>query len=205
MNKYLDAERLREHLRLTLKEKRYRHSLSVAELAVRLAEHWQLDVEKAYAAALAHDMARAYDDGELLRMAEQRGLPIDAIQRENPLLLHGPLAAALLREQWGVDDAELLAAVASHTVPQPAMSGVARIVYLADITEPLRPKWEQLKKLRELVFVDLDRAMLAAIADTERYAAARGQTVHPDTLAAKAYYQQQLNEKGGSICSNNSR
>jgi HD superfamily phosphohydrolase YqeK len=54
-----------------------------------------------------------------------------------PKLLHGPAAAARLREA-GVSDEELLEAVARHTIGSAALGRLGRALYAADFLEPGR-------------------------------------------------------------------
>lgn len=59
--------------------------------------------------------------------------------RELPdALLHGPAAAERLRVD-GVEDGELLSAVAFHTVGSPHFGRLGRALYAADFLEPGRP------------------------------------------------------------------
>ena len=44
-----------------LKESRYRHSLGVEDMAVRLAATWGADIEKARFAGRYHDIAKNFD------------------------------------------------------------------------------------------------------------------------------------------------
>lgn len=60
-----------------------------------------------------------------------------------PQLRHGPAAAARLAEE-GVEDAELLNAVAYHTTGYVGFRALGRFLYLADYLEPgrrFRPAW----------------------------------------------------------------
>jgi HD superfamily phosphohydrolase YqeK len=56
-----------------------------------------------------------------------------------PALRHGPAVAARLRAD-GVQDEELLRAVAYHTVGHPEFGMLGRFLYLADFLEPGRPQ-----------------------------------------------------------------
>jgi HD superfamily phosphohydrolase YqeK len=83
------------------------------------------------AAGLLHDSLRDADF-ETLRPRVGRDL------RDAPgKMLHGPAAAARLREE-GVDDEPLLLAIAWHTLGHPDFDQLGRGLYLADYTEPGR-------------------------------------------------------------------
>lgn len=177
----LNMQELEQRLTGTLSPKRYQHCLSVAGYAAALAAHWGLDAEQAYRAGLLHDMMHYLSDDELLQQALLYDLPVSDAELETPLLLHGPLAARILADDYGCADALLLEAVRLHTVPAPEMSDLAKIVFIADIAEPSRPAWEGLAEIRDLAKRDLDAAMVKALRRTLDYLQERGKKPHPET------------------------
>src|SRR3712207_5300620 len=90
-----DAE---NYARKRLSDKRHAHTLRVAETAERLAKLHGLDPQRARLAGLLHDTAREIGKQELLRVAEEDGLSVGDFERERPILLHGPVAAELAKE-----------------------------------------------------------------------------------------------------------
>lgn len=105
---------------------------------VTLLDEWAVtldlsdaDRRRVRAAGWLHDSLRDAE-GDVLRpmvAPELRDLPRK--------LLHGPAAAARLRE-LGMRDDEVLGAVAFHTVGHPDLTLIGRLVYLADYLEPGR-------------------------------------------------------------------
>ena len=67
----MNYEAMKEELAQRLQEKRYEHSLGVADTAAMLAGRFGVDVEKARIAGLLHDCAREYRTADL--PAEGRG------------------------------------------------------------------------------------------------------------------------------------
>ena len=55
----LAKDEMKKILKERLKPSRYEHSLGVAETAVKLANRFNLDAEKAYIAGLLHEIGRA--------------------------------------------------------------------------------------------------------------------------------------------------
>ena len=108
-----------------LSDKRYAHTIRVADTAERLAAIHGLDRSRVRLAALLHDAARELPSGEYLRLAEEWDLPVGGPERESPKLLHGPVAAELARKELGVEDEEILKAVRVHTVGATGMSPLA--------------------------------------------------------------------------------
>jgi predicted HD superfamily hydrolase involved in NAD metabolism len=161
-----------------LSDKRYAHTLRVADTAEHLARLYDLDPKKACLAALLHDSARETSKEELLRIAGQENIVAGQLEREQPLLLHGPVAAELSRRELGVEDEEVLEAVRHHTTGAPGMGPLSLALYVADKIEPDRDQ-PGVDHLRKLALEDLRRAATAALEDSASYSKRRGQPVHP--------------------------
>ncbi len=170
-----DAE---SYARDRLSDKRYAHTVRVAETAERLAKLHGLGPEKARLAGLLHDTAREVGKEELLRVAEEDGLPVGDFERERPILLHGPVAAEFAREDLGVEDGEVLDAVRAHTTGEPGMGPLALALFVADKIEPGREQ-PGVEDLRELAPVSLHRAARAALEDSVSYNERRDRPAHP--------------------------
>jgi len=107
------------------------------------------------AAAFLHDALRDADPGEL------RG---PAGPDWPAALLHGPACADRLREE-GVDDEELLEAVAFHTVGRAGLGRLGRFLYLADFLEPGRSILPDVReRLRAILPGEADEALLSTVA-----------------------------------------
>jgi predicted HD superfamily hydrolase involved in NAD metabolism len=167
--------------RSRLSDKRYGHTLRVAQTAGELARVHGLDEEKARLAALVHDAARETGPEEFLRLADEWDLPVREPERQSPKLLHGPVAAELARRELGVEDEEVLEAVRAHTTGSPAMGPVALALYVADKIEPARdyPSVERLRAMaKEDLHIAATESLRRAIAHNEE----RGKAIHPASL-----------------------
>jgi predicted HD superfamily hydrolase involved in NAD metabolism len=174
------AARVRQHLG---QHHRYAHVVRTARAAERLAYKHAVSTPKARVAGMLHDLARLYTAARLIDECEMRQMPIDDFAREHPIVLHAPLSARLAEESFGVHDAEVLSAIAKHTVADAEMSALDCVLYLADGLEPGRdfPDRAQLWALAEQ---DLAAAMKAMIASSMRYLNKKGLPVAPETAAA---------------------
>ena len=161
-----------------LSEERYAHTLRVAGTVESLAELHDLDPHKARLAALLHDSAREAGKKELLRIAEEEGIAISDFEREQPILLHGPVAAERARKDLGVEDEEVLAAIGVHTLGEPGMGPLALALYIADKIEPGRAQ-PGVENLRQLALKNLHRAAAATLRDSISYNERRGRASHP--------------------------
>ena len=156
------------------------HIHRVEEIARELAICHGIDEERAALGMLAHDVARAMADDELLRRAAELGLPIGTVERMVPLLLHGPVGAELLAREDGLADPALHAAVYWHTTGHPKLDDLGKVVFLADKLDPQKAHmYPYLPLLRQLALEDLDRAMLEFLTRETISLASRGLLVHP--------------------------
>ena len=165
-----------------LSEKRYGHTLRVAETAERLAWTHGLDPARARLAALLHDAARETEPEEFLRLAEEWGLAVGEPERESPKLLHAPVAAELARRELGVEDEEVLAAIRAHTVGRPGMGSLALALYVADKIEPARD-YPSVERLRRLAQEDLRGAAAEALRRAIARNEGRSRPIHPSSRA----------------------
>jgi predicted HD superfamily hydrolase involved in NAD metabolism len=164
-----------------LSEKRYAHTLRVAGTAERLAGLHGLDPKKARLAALLHDSAREVGEEKLSRIADEEGIARSELERERPVLLHGPVAAELARKDLGVEDEEVLEAVRAHTMGAPGMGPLALALYVADKIEPDRDQ-PGVEDLRKLAPENLRGAAAAALKDSISYNEQRDCPNHPKSL-----------------------
>ena len=138
-----------------------RHVERVLDEALLLARAWNADPERVELAVWGHDLFRSEPPAAQLRLAAQIGVEIAADARDYPILLHGPIAAAVLRERFGVTDEEALLAVRDHTAGLARMSLLAKVLLIADkIEKKKRRRAPQLAAVRRLARRDLDTAIL---------------------------------------------
>ena len=129
--------------------------------AVDLAVRWDVSPQRAELAVWGHDLFRALAPREQLRLARDIGLPVTAQDEASPVMLHGPLAAVVLRERFAVKDDEVIAAVREHTTGAPEMPLLSKIILLADKVEKRkRTRTPIMAQVRRLARRDLDLALL---------------------------------------------
>ena len=149
-------KKLDDYIRVRLTEKRYRHTEGVIYTAVRLAERYGADPEKAEIAALFHDACKNLDIEEMNTLVEEYQLGDYYIDK--PQLAHSKLAAAILKAKFGVEDEDILNAVSYHTTGRADMSLLEKSIFVSDATEPNRT-YDDAERLNALAFSDLDQAV----------------------------------------------
>lgn len=175
---------VRKAMQKKLEPHRYEHTLSVAATAQALAMRYGYDLEKAELAGLLHDCAKRFDAPTMLKKCEKRGIAVSESEQNDPSLLHAKLGAWYAKHKYGVDDAEILSAIACHTTGKPNMSLLDKIIYVADYIEPRRDRAPNLTEYRKLAFIDLDAACLAIMESILSYLKSEGKTIDTMTVAA---------------------
>jgi nicotinate-nucleotide adenylyltransferase len=177
-------ETLKKRTKLSVKEKRFDHSLRVVDTAVGLCGKFGANKEKAAIAGMSHDMCKELDAEAMLLLASFDGMEITPIERGKPSLLHGRAAAVVLKNEYALEDEEILEAVRWHTFGKPGMGILARILYVADKIEPGRKHVteEYLARLEPLC---LDELVFYIVDENIAYLEEKGETVSPVSYALR--------------------
>lgn len=169
-----------DRLKKALKDKRFQHVLRVEETAIKLAEQYGVDVEKASIAGLCHDYAKQRSDEDFIAEIKKKRL--------NPLLLdygnaiwHGVVGAELIKDELGIWDEDILNAVRHHTTGAPVMTKLEQVIYMADYIEPGRD-FTGVKKARVITAANLQAGVAYQTKHTLAYLIENGKPVYPKTI-----------------------
>ncbi len=169
-----------------LSEKRYYHSLCVADCAEELAKKYGADKEKAYFAGLVHDIMKDSDPNEQLQIMNEFGIILDSVEKNSKKLWHAISGYVYLKTVCGVTDKEVLSAVRYHTTAKRNMTKLEKILYVADFVSKDRD-YEGVEEIRKIAEKDLDEAMLCGLKFTITDLVGRNLAVHKDTFEAFNY------------------
>ena len=146
------------------------------ELAIR----HNVDADSADTGTAAHDLARALNRRSLISEAEKLGVRMGVVERYEPILLHGPIAARWLEGDSDKWNPAILESVAWHTTGKPGMSDVAKVVFLADKLDPRKvARFSYLEKVADKSRHSLDLAILEYLNKTIEFFLGNGDMVHP--------------------------
>lgn len=173
-----------EEIKKYMTDERFKHTLGVVKTAVKLAKLYGESPENAEIAALFHDIARDFSDDELIQLSRQYGFTVEEIEVSVPQLLHGKVGAALAKDKYGVKDKNILDAICFHTTGRKKMTKLDKIIFIADMVEPGRD-FPGVEKLREVVWQDLNRAVLDGLNSTIKFVLERGLLIHPASIEAR--------------------
>ncbi|MDF0556280.1 bis(5'-nucleosyl)-tetraphosphatase (symmetrical) YqeK [Kamptonema sp. UHCC 0994] len=164
---------------------RIEHILGVEQMAAELAILHSIDAAKAQVAGLMHDLAKYFKPRLLLEMAKTEGLELDSVLEAAPHLLHANVSAAVARDEFGVQDEEILQAIANHTLGRPSMSQLSCIVFVADALEPSRGNSPELEVMRSLSQKNLHAAVWQTCDYSFKYLLETRCLIHPRTILTR--------------------
>lgn len=185
----------REQLQAKLSPSRYEHTVSVAYTCIALAMRYGYDIQKAELAGMLHDCAKHFTDAELIAKCQKHGVVLTQAELDAPAVIHAKYGAWLAQHKYGIEDPEILNAIACHTTGKPEMNLLDKILYIADYIEPRRDKAENLPGMRWLAFQDLDQTMFEILKGTLNYLNKKGASVDPMTLEAYRYFETMLSNR----------
>lgn len=175
-----DREKLLETISSAMSEKRFRHVLGVEEAALELARKYGCDEKKASLAALLHDYAKEVEDQVFLDLIDQHQLGEDLKIWGNNVW-HGMVGSYKIRQDFGLDDPEILQAIERHTVGAAQMTLLDQVLYVADYIEPNRD-FPGVEEARRLAKVSLEKAVAYETAQTVAHLAKKGIPIYPQTI-----------------------
>ena len=184
--------KLRKSLEKELDPQRFEHSLGVEYTSGWLAYIHDCDVDNARIAGLLHDCAKCLSDNEKIRIMEKAGCPPLQEELDNRSLLHAKAGAIVARDEYDIDDEDILNAIRFHTVGRPNMSLLEKIVYVADFIEPNRKELQIMDGVRHAALADIDQALLWIMESVRQYVEEKGYPVSPSSVAAYEYYKNQI-------------
>lgn len=174
-------------------EKRFKHSIRVAETAEKLAKNYKIDVKKAYLAGLIHDCAKYNEEFFINKYRiDLSTYPVSSIK--DPVL-HSFLGAEVAKKVYNIFDEDILKAIKYHTTGRSNMSDLEKIIFIADAIEPGRD-FEGLDKFRIYAFENLDKTMLALLDNNIIFLIDKKALINPLSFEARNYL---IEEKNGKI------
>lgn len=161
---------------------RRNHSLRVAEVALDLAEAYNVNKEEAELAAILHDYAKNFSNEQLKNWILHSSLPKNLLFYHSELW-HGPVGALMLKQQYGLINQRVLNAIYCHTTGKEKMSILDKIIFVSDYIEPAR-NIPGIEEVREAAKSNLNLATYLILRNTIHYLMEKQHTIYPDTFYA---------------------
>ena len=171
-----------------LPEKRFKHSLRVAETAVKLAKIYDGDEKKAELAGVLHDYCKYDELSTMYQIVRQYDLDSELLSYGGEIL-HGPVCAAIMEADFNVKDEEILLAIKNHTTGRKEMTKTEKLVFIADYIEPGR-KTPGVEEIRDMAYNQdsLDKTIYEISKRTVLFLINKDITVFGATISCLNYY-----------------
>ncbi|MBQ2983518.1 MAG: bis(5'-nucleosyl)-tetraphosphatase (symmetrical) YqeK [Candidatus Gastranaerophilales bacterium] len=187
-------------LQKNLTAKRYAHSLGCAETAQKLARIYKLDEEKAYLTGLIHDCAKNFDDEKSLDIIKniiKTGFQENELK--NPKTYHAIVGTYVAKQEFEIDDPEIIQAIKNHTIGAVDMTLFDKIIFLADKIEPNSRDEKYSSKIWKLIeenkgVIGLDLALLKCFCETIKSLVKRKLYICSSTIDVYNILQQRVGE-----------
>ena len=183
----MNIEVIENKVKEVLPEKRYKHSLNVANCAVKLSEIYECDKEKAYIAGIAHDCAKYLNKEEVKYYVDKYKIDLDELEKDNLALSHSLIGSYIAKYGFGINDDDIINAIKYHTTGKEDMNLIEKIIYIADLIEEDRD-FPGVELLRDLVYgKELDKALITSFNNTIKFVIDNNQVIHNRTVNARNY------------------
>ncbi len=142
-----------------------KHIQRTRRLGLEISAKYDVDSELVDISILGHDIARNLDDIALIVEAKKLRINIDEIEKKAPILLHGPIAATWISNNFlNQIDERIIEAIYFHTTGRANMSDVSKVTFLADKLDPEKIKRRpSLQEVKSHIDISLDQAILKFI------------------------------------------
>lgn len=183
-------QRILTWLAANVPESRVNHVLRVEQTAITLAQMHGINPDRAAQAALTHDLAKYFKPQQLLQIARREGIALDPVDELNPHLLHADVGAIVARDEFDIQEPEILAAIADHTLGRPGMNPLSCVVFLSDSLEPGRGDTPELNLIRQISQQDLYQATWLVCDHTLKHLIETQRLIHPRALLTRNWFLQ---------------
>lgn len=170
------VEALHQHLN----DYRADHCLRVEQQAMTIAAEVGADVTKAGIAGLLHDYAKQRSDADFIAMINKEALAPELLNYGNAIW-HGVVGRYFIEQELHIYDEDILQAVERHTIGDPAMTTLDKIIFVADFVEPGRD-FPGVKEARAALVQSLDAAVAFELQHTILYLVEKQVKIFPRTF-----------------------
>ena len=179
----MNNEQYKDILQNRLTEKRYIHSLNVADSAKELALIYGCDPEKAYTVGLVHDCCKDEPAGLQLSYILENKVELTEYEINAAKLYHAISGRIFVEKEFGITDEDMLNAIRYHTTGRKGMSLLEKVVFIADFISAERD-YNGVDIMREKAKRSLDEAIVEGLGFTIKDLITRNLVIHPDTVLA---------------------
>lgn len=164
-----------------LSTKRYKHTVAVADCAEKLALKMGADAEKAFVAAMLHDITKEESVQTQLQTISKYGTITENELAGGDKILHQFTGYLYAKNIVGIEDEDILNAIRFHTTGRRKMSLLEQIIFTADTVSEDRT-YPEAEELRKLAFENIDECMIEVCRFIISDRLSEGAIIHPYTI-----------------------
>ena len=197
-----ETKELEQRVRQYVSEKRFRHILSMTEMALSLAKCHGVDTGIVRITAMLHDIAKDMTPDEMMTVAEKYGHNISELSLRVPDNMHAEVGALIAEHEFGLKDVDALNAIRYHYSARPDMSILEKIIFFSDSAEPNRPNYAITQYLYRIAKTDLDEALLRGLRVRLEYQYSRNTDKYTEELLNNAFdylLEEKLKKKSTNV------
>lgn len=188
---YENYENIISDLKRDLSDERFKHSLRVAEFALKLnSVTLRLDDKKVILASLLHDVAKSQKVIEdFLNKYKNNDKIINTLCKNKIIhpVLHAFIGSYIVEERYNIKDIEILDSIRYHTTGRENMTDLEKLVFVSDMLEEKRD-FDGVDKLRELIYKDFEQGFKKCIKTTYEFVSKKTKDIFYLTEKAYNYY-----------------
>lgn len=158
----MDIERYIDIIRPLMGNKRFTHCVNVSKEAVRLAQKYGADAEKAAIAGILHDITKEFSEEKQLQIFLRNDIMLSDVEKRTPKLWHAISGSVYIQNELSIFDEDIINAVRYHTTARAGMSLLEKVIFLADFTSEER-NYPDVDIIRQKAEISLEEGMLYGI------------------------------------------
>lgn len=164
---FSDKEKsIKDYIEKNIKE-RLTHILETREQCIKIATHYNEDIEKISLAALLHDISKYLDASTMRKLIFDYDATVYP-EHYTVALMHAKASSIIAQKEFLITDKTILNAIERHTTGSTDMTMFDKILYVSDYIEPSR-KIEKVNKLREEIFKNFDNVFKSIVIESVEY------------------------------------
>ncbi|MEJ5284759.1 MAG: bis(5'-nucleosyl)-tetraphosphatase (symmetrical) YqeK [Brevinematia bacterium] len=163
-----------------LSKKRFKHSLGVAKIALKLGKIYKVSEERLFIASLLHDIAKEMNYNEQIEHLKKYKVKLEEEELECKGVLHAYVSAIIARENFNIDD-EIFNAIYYHSTGHKDFDIFGKIIFASDYLDPTRKLHKQ-KKLLKITKKNIDEGLILIIKEKINYLIDEKVVLHHNTI-----------------------
>lgn len=168
-------------IRPLMSERRYIHCVNVSKEAVRLAQKYGADENKAAVAGILHDITKELDFENQLQIIDSGDIILTDVEKKTTKLWHAISGSVYVENELGITDKDIINAIRYHTTGRAGMSVLEKVIFLADFTSAER-NYDDVDVIRSKAEISLEEGMFYGVHFTLKNLLERGNLLSVDAI-----------------------